>query len=274
MYYKYKGLVYIDQPMQPNFWRAPTDNDFGNRMDQRQAVWRNAGRNLQLEHFDIQVSNESVARVFADYYLPDVRSVLQLVYQIMGNGEVIVEMSFKTDMPGLPNLPRFGMQVVLVNGMEQMQYYGRGPQENYCDRNTAAFVGLYSSSVSNQYFPYIRPQENGYKTDTRWLLINKPDGKGLFFKSTKYFSFSALHFSTDDLDQLTRKNYRHTIDMKPRQETYLNIDFKQMGVGGDNSWGARPHQAYTLPAANYKFSFRFRPLSRTDDPFKVWIEKY
>jgi len=272
--YIYKGTTYIDQAMTLNFWRAPTDNDFGNRMDQRQAVWRNAGKNMQIEDFDIQISNTSVARLFVTYYLPDVRSELKLEYQIMGNGEIIVEMSFRPGVEGLPNLPRFGMQVSLVKSMTQMQYYGRGPHENYCDRNTSAFVDVYNSSVSDQYFPYIRPQENGYKTDARWLAITKPDGKGLFFKSTKHFSFSALHYSTDDLDQLTRKNYRHTIDMKSKQEIFLNIDFKQMGVGGDNSWGARPHRQYTLPAAIYKFSFHLRPFNRDEDPFAAWGEKY
>jgi beta-galactosidase len=272
--YTYKGAIYIDQPLTPDFWRAPTDNDFGNRMDQRQAVWRNAGKNLQLKDFDIQVSNSSVARVFAVYELPDVRSELGLSYQIMGNGEVFVEMYFKPGIEGLPNLPRFGMQIILSNGMEQLQYYGRGPHENYCDRNTSAFVDVYNSNVASQYFPYIRPQENGYKTDTRWLLINRPDGKGLFFSAVKYFSFSALHYSTEDLDQLTRKNRRHTIDMKPRSETFLHIDFKQMGVGGDNSWGARPHEQYRLPAGIYKFRFRFRPFNRGDDSFAAWGERY
>jgi beta-galactosidase len=192
----------------------------------------------------------------------------------MGNGEVFVEMYFKPGIEGLPNLPRFGMQIILSNGMEQLQYYGRGPHENYCDRNTSAFVDVYNSNVASQYFPYIRPQENGYKTDTRWLLINRPDGKGLFFSAVKYFSFSALHYSTEDLDQLTRKNRRHTIDMKPRSETFLHIDFKQMGVGGDNSWGARPHEQYRLPAGIYKFRFRFRPFNRGDDSFAAWGERY
>lgn len=243
-------------------------------MEQRQAVWRDAGKNMQLISFEAQASNESVARIFVEHYLPDVRSTLKLNYQILGDGELIVEMEFEPGIEGLPNLPRFGMQVILVKGMNIMKYYGRGPHENYCDRNSSAFVDVYNSAVSEQYFPYIRPQENGYKTDARWLLMSSSNGSSLFFKASKHFSFSALHYSTDDLDQLTRKNYRHTFDLKPRPETFLNIDLKQMGVGGDNSWGARPYEQYTIPAAQQKFKFHMRPFSDGEDPFAVWEEKF
>jgi beta-galactosidase len=126
----------------------------------------------------------------------------------------------------------------------------------------------------DQYYPYIRPQENGYKTDTRWLLIGDKDSNGLLFKNGRSFGFSATHFTTDDLDQLTKENYRHTSDMKSRKETVLNIDFRQMGVGGDNSWGAQPHKQYTLPVTNYKFRFSFRPVEKDGDPFEIWQTKY
>lgn len=272
--YKVDETKLIDRPIQPNFWRAPTDNDFGNRMDQRQAIWRTTGKHLVLKKFDLQHANNAVVRIFAKYDIPDAKSELAISYQIYGNGEVGVEMQLFSEIPGLPNLPRFGMQVTLVKGHEQLQYYGRGPEENYCDRNTGSFVDHYYSNVSRQYFPYIRPQENGYKTDARWLAVTNNSGEGLLFKSKNHFSFSALRYSTDDLDQLTKKNYRYTKDLKSRKETFIDIDFKQMGVGGDNSWGARPHKQYTLPVASYRFSFRFKPVQKGDDYFEIWQEQF
>ena len=272
--YKVDEKKLIDKSIQPNFWRAPTDNDFGNRMDQRQAIWRTAGKHLVLKKFDVQHSNDAVVRVFARYYLPDARSELKINYEIFGNGEVSVEMQLDPGIDGLPNLPRFGMQVTIVKGHEQLQYYGRGPKENYSDRHTGSFVDHYHSTVSRQYFAYIRPQENGYKTDARWMAVTNNTGEGMLFKAINYFSFSALHLTTDDLDQLTKENYRYTKDIHPRKETIVEIDFKQMGVGGDNSWGARPHKQYTLPIASYRFTFKFKPVQKGDDLFEVWQERF
>lgn len=264
----------IDQPVQPNFWRAPTDNDFGNRMDQRQAIWRTAGSHMILKRMDIQQSNDAVVYVTCRYDVPDARSEMMIKYAVFGNGEVKVEMQLFPGIPGLPNLPRFGMEMRVVNGFENLQYYGRGPEENYIDRHNGSLIGEYKSTVSRQYFAYIRPQENGYKTDVRWMALTNKEGVGLLFKAKRYFSFSALHFSTDDLDQLTKKNYRYTKDLVKRKETFLNIDFKQMGVGGDNSWGARPHEQYTLPVAGYRFSFSLTPFQQGDDLFDLWQEQF
>jgi len=266
--------VYIEKEIVPNFWRAPTDNDFGNRMDQRQAIWRNAGKNLKLLKFEVHHSNNAVVRVNSEFEVIDARSELVMNYQVYGNGEVIVEMQLKPGLEGLPDLPRFGMQVELSEGFFKLMYYGRGPHENYCDRNTSAFLDLYRSSVAEQYFPYIRPQENGYKTDARWMVLENRQGAGVIFKSGNSFSFSALNFSTDDLDQLTKENYRHTPDLNMHKTTFVNIDLKQMGVGGDNSWGAQPHKQYTLPAKEHKFSFSLRPFFAGEDPFLIWQQTF
>lgn len=268
------GTEYLDKPILPNFWRAPNDNDFGNRMDQRQGIWRSAGKNLQLVKLDVQHANASVFRLFAEYYLPDVRSQLEIEYDVVSNGEVLITMQLFPGIEGLPDLPRFGMQVVLKEPFNRLEYYGRGPHENYIDRNTSAFVGHYKSAVSNQYFPYIRPQENGYKTGTRWLILGDRNNNRLMFKNGKNFSFSALHFTTEDLDQLTKENYRYTIDLTPRKETILNIDFRQMGVGGEDSWGAQPYPQYRLPVTNYRFRFSFRPVNKEADPFELWQQTY
>jgi beta-galactosidase len=273
-HYSYRGITYIDQPLMPNFWRAPNDNDFGNRMEQRQGMWRNAGKNMQLLNLEVQHANDALVRIFTEHELPDVRSTLKTNYTVVSNGEVIIEMQIFPAIKGLPDLPRFGMQLVLEDGFDRLTYYGRGPHENYIDRNTSAFVGLYHSSPAREYFPYIRPQENGYKTDARWITLGDHEEHRLLFKSKSTFGFSALHYTTEDLDQLTKENYRHTVDLQPRKETILNIDFRQMGVGGDNSWGAQPHKQYTLPATNYKLSFSFKPIGKEEDPFDTWQSSY
>jgi hypothetical protein len=169
-----------------------------------------------------------------------------------------------------PELPRFGVRWAIPGNYENMTWFGRGPHENYCDRNTSAFVDLHESSLAEQYFPYIRPQENGYKTDMRWMTLTDDSGFGLMIDGLPLFSGSALHNSIEDFDQGSKKNYRHTNDISPRDEIFLTIDLKQMGVAGDNSWGARPHPQYQLPADDYQFRFRLIPFNASDDnPFEL-----
>jgi len=253
----------------PNFWRAPTDNDFGNRMEQRQAVWRNAGKNAKLKSFIAYNSNTGNVIIESSFVLDDIRSDLLINYDISGNGNIDIVMKFKPGIKGLPNLPRFGMLFVLQDA-DNLEYYGRGPHENYADRNTSAFIGQYNGSVTDQYFAYTRPQENGYKTDVRWLKIGDEEN-GLFFTSEKPMCFSALHTPMYMLDQITQLNYKHTIDVKQLPETYLHIDMKQMGVAGDNSWGARPHSQYQIPVKEYFFKFTILPWEIGDDGFNLWM---
>lgn len=260
--YVYKNTELFKKGLEPNFWRAPTDNDFGNRMDQRCAVWRNAGEDRFLTDAQINYINDTDISVMFEYELYAVRSNLKITYTVQPNGEISIESNFVPAINGLPELPRFGMKLVLRLGFEDIEYYGRGPHENYIDRYTSAFVGAYKSTVSEQYFPYIRPQENGYKTDVRSLRIINQNGIGIEIIGDPKFGFSALHNSIEDFDQLTKQNYTHLNDIIPAEEVYLNIDFKQMGVGGDNSWGARPHDQYQLFAKAYTFKFRIRPLSK------------
>ena len=165
----------------------------------------------------------------------------------------------------MPELPRFGMNLEIPGSYSNLTWFGRGPHENYSDRKTSAFVGLYESKVADQYFPYIRPQESGYKTDTRWLALQNKDGQGLMFITDSLISFSALNYTTGDLDQGTKRNYKHTNDLSPRDFVSLNIDYGQTGVGGDDSWGARPHPQYTLKYGEYEYSYIIRPLRRKTD---------
>jgi beta-galactosidase len=168
-----------------------------------------------------------------------------------------------------PELPRFGMRFSLPATYEELEWYGRGRHENYCDRNTSAPVDVYQSSVAEEYFPYIRPQENGYKTDLRWMKLTNESGHGILIDGLPLFSGSALNNSIEDFDQGTKENYRHTKDISPRDEVFITVDLKQMGVGGDDSWGAKPHPQYRLPADNYIFKFRMRPVTdQQPDPFR------
>jgi beta-galactosidase len=253
---KVNGKEMLKKPLHPDFWRAPTDNDFGNEMDKREGLWRYAGKHTKLYDFKINSAVDKRLSVSTKLFLEDVRSFLIIKYLFNNKGVMEVKMIFNPAIKGLPDLPRLGMLLVL-NDVDSIEYYGRGPNENYCDRNTASFIDIYSSNIKDQYFAYIRPQENGYKTDVRWLKIG--NDKMITVSSPKPFCFSALHLPVEMLDQLTRKNYKHSIDVVQQPETYLHIDMFQMGVGGDNSWGARPHKQYLLPVKKYEFAFTLTP---------------
>ncbi len=157
-------------------------------------------------------------------------------------------------------MPRFGVSLTLNRQYDEMEWLGRGPQENYIDRNTSSFVGHFKGSVADQYFAYDRPQENGNKTDVRWMSLTDKNGNGIMAIGEPLFSSSAYLFPTEDLDEPgLRKSQRHTSDIKPKDMVTWNIDLKQMGVGGDTSWGAFPHEPYLIPARKMDFTFRLCP---------------
>jgi len=243
----------------PNYWRAPTDNDFGNGMDKRCAVWKEMSKQRIVKDLTVNQKKKSEVTIDVLYEFKDSKSKNRTTYQIFANGDVEVYNEIDAGESGLPEMPRFGMKMQLSDVLENLQWLGRGPHENYQDRNKSAFVDVYESRVSEQYFPYVRPQENGYKTDTRWLVLTDHQGIGLKISGMPQFGFSALNYSIDDLDQGTKKNYRHTNDLVERDFVELMVDYKQMGVGGDDSWWARPHKQYQIPAGKYSFSFRMSP---------------
>jgi beta-galactosidase len=176
-----------------------------------------------------------------------------------------VEESYATREPDLPELPRFGTLLRVPAALRHLEYFGRGPHENYCDRNTAALVGRYRSTVAEQPFPYISPQETGNKTDVRWLALTDEGGRGLLVVGQPLLSVSALPYTPEDLTQESRGT-RHTIDLAPRDFVSLCVDLKQRGVGGDDSWGATPHSPYCIPARDYTLWFRLVPLQAGEDP--------
>ncbi|BDD12236.1 beta-galactosidase (plasmid) [Fulvitalea axinellae] len=245
--------IFVSAP-EPDFWRAPIDNDFGNGMPSKMNVWRTAGKNRQLKN--VKVAGNTITAV---YRLPDVTADYTMTYTLLKGGAIKVT-GVITRSPESPEMPRFGMKMTLPKGYDQLRYYGRGPWENYSDRKHAAHIGLYQSTVAEQYVPYARPQENGYKTDVRWVELTDKAGNGLRFEGQQPICFSALHNSTDDFDAgLTKKN-RHASDITPQPFVFLNIDLNQRGLGGDDSWSRPPHKQYRLEENNYKYSYIIRPV--------------
>ena len=259
--YKCNGEYYFNQMPVPNFWRAPTDNDFGNNMQITSNVWRTVGRLSSLN--TIEVKEESgKAIVVAKLFLKDVASAYTITYTMNSDGSLSMINSFKAGNNELSEMPRFGMLFSLKKELDNFSYYGRGPWENYQDRNTAAFKGIYQSKVADQYVPYIRPQENGYKTDVRWLTLTNNSGNGIEIEGLQPLGVSALHNYPEDFDPGLTKKYRHTNDITPRNEVVVCVDLAQRGLGGDTSWGALPHEQYLLKNKEYSYGFVIKPKKK------------
>jgi beta-galactosidase len=258
---------------QPDLWRPLTDNDYGNGMDVRAAIWKTAGKDAKVISVEARQVSVSQVDIVSELVMHDSAEVVianqNTRYSILGSGDIIVSVEFTKSRSDLPELPRVGMQMQLKSHYNNLEWYGRGPHENYSDRKSSAFIGIYKSTVSNQMVPYIRPQENGYKTDTRWLVLRDGEGKGIMVAGSPLFSWAALHFLHDDFESPgnlannrpdAKSVNTHTVDLKGRDMVVLNIDFGQMGVGGDNSWGARTHPEYSLTENRYSYSFRMKAV--------------
>ncbi|WP_348823710.1 glycoside hydrolase family 2 TIM barrel-domain containing protein [Flavobacterium aestuarii] len=256
--YKSKGERFFNQFPVPNFWRAPTDNDFGNNMQFESNVWRTAGKSSKLNSFEIKVAGGKTS-IVATLFLRDVASLYTIIYTMNADGSLEISNSFKAGSNPLSEMPRFGMVFSLKRELDNFAYYGRGPWENYQDRNTASFKGIYSSKVADQYVPYTRPQENGYKTDVRWLTLANNTGNGIEIHGLQPLGVSALHNYPEDFDPGLTKKYRHLNDITPRNEVVVCVDLAQRGVGGDNSWGALPHSQYQLKEKEYSYGFVIKP---------------
>ncbi len=257
----------------PNFWRAPIDNDFGNDMHKRCAEWRFASKHRKLKSIRAEAT-DGLVKVLVAYELENEDQELladfDIAYTFNGEGQILVESTFNRLKKDLSETPRVGLTVELTKDMEQVSWYGRGPFESYWDRKTGAKIGIYTSTVGDLYWPYLRPQENGNRTDVRWLaLYSKEKKHGILIKGLPTIDFSAHHQRMEDFESLERtdgrhrdgdivKN-RHTTDVIQRDLTSLNIDYRQMGVGGDNAWGARTHKEYRLEDSSYSYSFLIVP---------------
>lgn len=256
--YTIDGKELINNALTPNFWRAPVDNDFGNQMQNHSEVWKDAGSKAKLVSIKKQKGNDAV--ITAQLALNGIEAMYTLTYKLDASGSVKVDVAYKTDAEKIAEMPRFGMMMNLPKEFDNFCYYGRGPWENYSDRNTSSFVGLYHSKVEDQYFAYIRPQENGNKTDVRWLKLTNNDGIGIKVTGMVPLSASALPFSPSDIDPGKSKMQRHTVDVPAFSSVYLSLDLVQRGVGGDNSWGALPHNQYRLLDKEYNYSYIISPV--------------
>ncbi len=269
------GKEYLLNGPRPDFWRAPTDNDFGNRMPIRCGVWRHAGMNRVLQKITTQKISKQQIRVEVIYTIPAGNSKFIARYDVLGSGDILVENQFTPGTTELPELPKLGMALTLPEDFDQITWLGRGPHESYWDRKTGAAVGIYSGAVIDQYYPYIRPQENGNKADVRWVALTDKDGLGLLAVGMPQLEVSAHHFTIEDFDEGDAKRNRHTVDVVRKPLVTLNLNYKQTGVGGDDSWGARPHAEYTLYPKEYSYRFRLRPFSiKTEDPKKLSKENF
>lgn len=311
--YKVGGTEYFKDGfgLQPNFWRAPNDNDYGNGNPKRLQVWKQSSKNFNVVDANIVMDGKDA--VLTANYLLAAGNLYIVTYRIHPSGVVKADFTFtSTDMeaakteaseatlmatftPGSDaarkaasklEVPRIGVRFRLPAEMNQVEYFGRGPEENYVDRNAGTLIDLYKTTADNMYFPYVRPQENGHHTDTRWLTLNKKGGKGLTIYADKTIGFNALRNSVEDFDgeetvsrpyqwlnrdagelvhdeskakdQLPRKT--HINDISPRNFVEVCVDMKQQGVAGYNSWGARPEPGYNIPAnQEYKWGFTIVP---------------
>ncbi len=260
--YIYQGTELIASGPEPNFWRAPNDNDFGNGMDRRCAAWRAASLRRELKTIKIRPEGPGKVGLRVGFGLPAVRAEHSVAYTVFADGSVLVENSLTPrDGDKLAEIPRLGMKLAMPPGFDRVSWLGRGPHENYWDRRTSAFVGLYEMTLADETIPYVAPQEYGTRTDTRWVAVRNAEGVGLLFNGRPLLQFSALPHSPEDLTPPSR-GAKHPFEVTERAETHLTIDEAQMGVGGDTSWGARPHPPYTIPARPYTYSFIFKPVSR------------
>ncbi len=313
--YKVDGTEYFAEGfgIQPNFWRAPNDNDYGNGAPKRLQVWKQSSKNFNVADVEMKQDGENVTIKVS--YLLAAGNIYTIDYTIYPSAVVNVSANFQsTDMAATQvemseatrlatfspavkkaredanklEVPRIGVRFRVPANMEQITYYGRGDQENYIDRNAGSFVGLYTTTASDMYFPYVRPQENGHRTDTRWFTLTSPTGKGLMVKAASTVGFNALRNSIEDFDgEESNRDYQwnnftaeeianhdvekvknvrpkqtHINDIRPRNFVEVCVDMKQQGVAGYDSWGARPEPAYTIPAnRDYTWSFTLIPVS-------------
>lgn len=247
--------------LRPNFWRAPTDNDMGAGLQNRFRAWKSP--EMKKKGFQVEQKGNNVL-VTVNYELPALSANLKMTYEVNYQGEIRIceAMTVDKSKDKMPHLFRYGMQMVMPGSFDRIDYYGRGPVENYIDRNYSQHLGRYQQLVKDQYYPYVRPQESGNKTDIRWWKLTDIDGRGLLIRSDVPFSASALNYLPEDLDDGLAKDQRHSGELKPRNTTTLSFDLKQMGLGCRDSWGAWPWQQYLMPYNDYTFQVVITPVQK------------
>ncbi len=259
--YTLQGQEMLLSVLEPHFWRAPTDNDIGNSQQIRCAMWKDAVQHGQLVFIRVEKDDAGRAVVKAQHRFPSVDAVYLTSYTVQPDGAVLVSVEMKAGKTPIPELPRFGMRVLLKGQYDNVSWFGRGPFDNYEDRKTAAAVGLYNMKADSLFHPYPRAQESGYRTDVRHIALTDAQGKGLSAYGAPLICTGVLHFDMArmEFDRHAPENI-HGGSMTNDDLIWWNIDYKQSGVGGDNSWGATPHAEYMLPYRDYQYSFILRPV--------------
>ena len=249
--------------LRPNFWRAVTDNDMGAWLQQKLQIWRNPVMNLTSLEVDKKASSKSQITVVARYEMPEVHARLTLTYEIHKGGVMCVTqgISFDESYIEMPEMLRFGMVMELPYMMENSRFYGRGPVEMYADRRYSQRLGIYSQTADEQFYPYIRPQETGTKGGIRWWCQTDKPGTGIKVTADKPFYASALHYDITMLDEGDEKHQRHPSQLNKSHYTVLTLDGEHCGVGGIDSWGARPLEQYRIPAHDRTCSFTITPIT-------------
>jgi beta-galactosidase len=257
--YRADGVRLVDSGPVPNFWRAPTDNDHGNGQHIRNQTWRDAGTNREVTDVTVRALGDRAVEIKVTGTLPTtVASSYTTTYTVFGNAEIKVDNTLHPGAASLPYIPEVGTLLLLPRRLDRLHYYGRGPEENHWDRNNGTDVGRYSGTVAEQWSGYIRPQENGNKTDIRWAALTDRDGVGLLVSGEPLIEVNASFFTPEDLS----RGLRHDYQLTPRDAVVLRVNHRQMGVGGDDSWGAHTHDEYKLLASrDYTYTYRLRPLT-------------
>ncbi len=240
-------------PIKPNFWRPLTDNDIGNNTEERLAVWKDYANKLVL--LDLVVIKDSEKVKVSAIFKGLENTTYRLEYIVAHSGVLSIIATLSPNNAIMPELPRFGLTMAIAPDLSDLSYYGRGPHENYIDRRSSAFIGIHNHTVTDFYHPYIRPQATGNRTDCRWILLQNTNQNCQFnIIGVPTVDFSALPYDDEDLDLTTISGrHKHTIDIEEKEHIRLNLDLKQQGVGGDNSWGAHVHEQYKLSFKAYRF---------------------
>ncbi|MDE6529124.1 MAG: DUF4981 domain-containing protein, partial [Muribaculaceae bacterium] len=259
--FTFNGRSLMNGSLNPSFWRAPTDNDWGSGMQTKANAWRCASENRKLTAFTHKIEGNTVV-VNEKYRLPDVSSDYAVTYTVFPDGRLGVETSITPDKNAdVPEIMRFGMLAAMPKPMHNFSWYGRGPWENYSDRNTASFVGEWDADVADIFYPYVRPQETGNHTDVRHASLTDATGLGVRIDAVQPLNITALDVHPFNLERGLQKGQMHNSDVRhDRHNNFLYIDLVQRGLGGDNSWGANPHEPYRIKTQPMSFAFILTPL--------------
>ena len=265
--YRYKGVTVLERGPLPDFWRAPTNNDrgawkdLGERAARNRAndifLWRDAGPRWQVRDVRVESIDDARARVTVAADLPVVGATYSMTYTIHGSGDVLVECAYKPGADELAMMPRFGTELIAAPGLENIAWYGRGPHETQIDRQFER-VGVYHSTVDKEWVEYMRPQENGNKTGVRWVILTNAQGVGIMAVGAPVLEVGARHYSKSDMEHAG-----YTFQMQRHPEVFLNLDWKQMGAGGIDSWSqnAYPMAKYRIPSGEaHAFHYRLSPV--------------